>query len=90
MERQAPGGAVSSTSGENIVAALQGQVRVLLPMPVGDGYDYAVPEELQISAGDFVAHHRAPDDDCAVHRTRTADPADRPAIGPALGRFGLP
>ena len=51
MERQAPGEPLSSTSGENIVAGLKGQVRVLLPMPVGDGYDYAVPEEMTIAAG---------------------------------------
>jgi primosomal protein N' (replication factor Y) len=54
MERQAPGGPHSSSAGENIVAGLTGQVRVLLPMPVGDGYDYAVPEEMTIAAGDFV------------------------------------
>jgi primosomal protein N' (replication factor Y) len=52
--RQAPQAAVSPASGENIVAPLKGQVRVLLPMPVGDGYDYAVPEEIAVSAGDFV------------------------------------
>ncbi|MGE0155012.1 MAG: primosomal protein N' [Reyranellaceae bacterium] len=33
---------------------MTGQVRVLLPLPVGDGYDYAVPAEMAIAAGDFV------------------------------------
>lgn len=30
-------------------------VRVLVPLPVGEGYDYLVPADLEISAGDFVS-----------------------------------
>jgi len=53
-ERQAPGESDSAVSGENIGGKLSGQVQVLLPLPVGEGYDYAVPPEISVSAGDFV------------------------------------
>ncbi len=54
FERQAPVGGSGAPSGENISEPLGGQVHVLLPMPVGDGYDYAVPDGMQVLAGDFV------------------------------------
>lgn len=54
FERQAPVGGSPAPSGENISVPLTGQVHVLLPLPVGDGYDYAVPAGMEVCAGDFV------------------------------------
>ena len=41
-------------AGENVERALSGRVRVMLPLPVGDGYDYAIPPDMTIAEGDFV------------------------------------
>lgn len=30
------------------------RVRIMLPLPMGDGYDYAVPEGMELAPGDFV------------------------------------
>ncbi|MEM9810216.1 MAG: primosomal protein N' [Pseudomonadota bacterium] len=41
-------------SDEGAHAAGLRRAKVLLPMPVGDGYDYQVPQGLEIQPGDFV------------------------------------
>ena len=52
--RQASQGDGEGASGENISQPISGRVRVLLPLPVGDGYDYAVPPEMTVFPGSFV------------------------------------
>ena len=48
-------GAVADVLAEkNSEIALIPRVKVLLPLPAGDGYDYAVPDGMELVPGDFV------------------------------------
>ena len=49
------------------------RVKVLLPLPAGNGYDYAVPEGMDVSPGDFVVVPLGPRKVIGVAWT---DPAD--------------
>jgi primosomal protein N' (replication factor Y) len=45
----------SSVGGDSPKAASGARVRVLLPLPLAGAYDYAVPGDLEVAPGDFVA-----------------------------------
>src|ERR1044071_1923390 len=54
-EPQAKGPASSRPeSVENVRATTPRTVRVLLPLPLADAYDYSVPEGIEVAAGHFV------------------------------------
>ncbi|MEM9838243.1 MAG: primosomal protein N' [Pseudomonadota bacterium] len=76
------------------------RVKVLLPMPAGNGYDYAVPEHLSVDAGDFVkvplgprqmtgvVWPVAPDPDVPDAKLKAvADRYDVPALARPMMRF---
>ncbi|WP_332871494.1 primosomal protein N' [Parvularcula mediterranea] len=50
------------------------RVKVLLPMPAGDGYDYAVPEGMELSPGDIVTVPLGPRQVTGVVWTDASDP----------------
>ena len=51
------------------------RVKVLLPLPAGDGYDYAVPDGIDVSPGDFVVVPLGPRKVIGVAWTDAADGA---------------
>jgi primosomal protein N' (replication factor Y) len=76
------------------------RVKVLLPLPAGDGYDYAVPEGMAVGPGDFVvvplgprwvigvAWHDQPDRSVPDAKLKeVADVLDTPPLSPAVMDF---
>ena len=67
------------------------RARVLLPLPAGDGYDYAVPEDMAVEPGDFVTVPLGPR---RVTGVVAADGPDRSVpdarLRPIARRFDVP
>ena len=45
----------ASLDGDSVLATTRTRVRVLLPLPLAGAYDYAVPDDMNVAPGDFVA-----------------------------------
>ena len=46
---------MNSPSPAKVSPSARARVKVLLPLPLGDAYDYGVPEGLALAPGDFVS-----------------------------------
>src|SRR5919106_2875584 len=91
-ERRATSATATSAGNLSSAEREQGRVSVLLPLPLAGGYDYLVPPELAVEAGEFVqvplGSRRVVG---VVWDERLGSPTVLPErLRPVLGRFEVP